>query len=730
MATNEDPAGTPRDGEPGGPVKSFQVPAAPGPAPFARVPKAQVHQASSLQTSPPAIVVVTAKVADPGGPKPVLSQTAAAAAVTPTSAQRRTVVITVPRSAGPPLPVAPQLPANIHIPPGMVLIRSDGGQLMLMSRQALAQVQQGARSGGGPAGAIPSPQVRAPPGPSPRSSSVGRQAAAGQSGEKVTMLRMPTSATFRPAALQNPAVVKVIGPAAVPTRMTTAERGAPFRPVAVVTKKEPPPALSQETLESVKKCKNFLVTLMKLASSDSKSANMATNVRDLVRNLLEGKMEADEFTEALYRELKSTPQPCLVPFLKKSLPAVRRLTADPQAFIQQACCSSSVAVKNPNGDPASSPKTLHQSSGASALPQSRTLASKSFGTTSSPGVAPVQLGKPFAGGLSVRPPLARDPPCATRLALGNSSASSYKEDDDINDVASMAGVNLREENAQILTGAVGSVVRSCQDQLFLSAGPALGRILRAGRPLGVTEVGPEVVALVSHATQECLRGLLEKLTVTADHRKAAPEDDLRHDGVSDVRSQLRFLEEVDALKKKRKDEEEKDRLMRLARSRSHPDDPLQQQLRQRAKEVTLHSLVRARGRSLVGHVFVVVVQLQQMEEAQLQQREANLTALAAIGPRKKKAPNHTGGHVRPTAPQAARESRHAARFAAVHGAQPLPAPLAHLLQGHAVTGPARTCNFRLSPPQNPPIGFSHERERKGRSVRRLHYRPPKTKRQM
>ncbi len=45
--------------------------------------------------------------------------------------------------------------------------------------------------------------------------------------------------------------------------------------------------------------------------------------------------------------------------------------------------------------------------------------------------------------------------------------------------------------------------------------------LGVGQALGVTDVGPEVVALVSHATQECLRGLLEKLTVMAEHRKAA-----------------------------------------------------------------------------------------------------------------------------------------------------------------------------------------------------------------
>lgn len=55
-----------------------------------------------------------------------------------------------------------------------------------------------------------------------------------------------------------------------------------------------------------------------------------------------------------------------------------------------------------------------------------------------------------------------------------------REDDDINDVASMAGVNLREENAQILTTMVGSVVQSCQDQPFLSPNSVLSRILHTG----------------------------------------------------------------------------------------------------------------------------------------------------------------------------------------------------------------------------------------------------------
>lgn len=50
---------------------------------------------------------------------------------------------------------------------------------------------------------------------------------------------------------------------------------------------------------------------------------------------------------------------------------------------------------------------------------------------------------------------------------------------------------------------------------------------------------------------------------------------------------------------------------------------------------------------LTNHLTLFSVQLQQMEEAQLQQREANLTALAAIGPRRKRPLEQTESQVGP-----------------------------------------------------------------------------------
>eukprot|EP00069_Balaena_mysticetus_P007676 bmy_19367T0 len=102
--------------------------------------------------------------------------------------------------------------------------------------------------------------------------------------------------------------------------------------------------LSPTMLENVKKCKNFLAMLIKLACSGSQSPEMGQNVKKLVEQLLDAKIEAEEFTRQLYVELKSSPQPHLVPFLKKSVIALRQLMPNSQSFIQQCVQQTSSEV--------------------------------------------------------------------------------------------------------------------------------------------------------------------------------------------------------------------------------------------------------------------------------------------------------------------------------------------------------------------------------------------------
>ncbi|XP_046996257.1 transcription initiation factor TFIID subunit 4 isoform X2 [Schistocerca americana] len=205
-------------------------------------------------------------------------------------------------------------------------------------------------------------------------------------------------------------------------------------------------------------------------------------------------------------------------------------------------------------------------------------------------------------------------PVAKEKEKKSFSSAGYTGDDDINDVAAMGGVNLAEETQRILgsTEFVGTQIRSCKDEIFLHAAPLQQRIRQIVARHGLTEEpSPEVAALISHATQERLKNLIEKLSIIAEHRIDVIKMDPRYEVTQDVKGQLKFLEELDRVERKRHEEHERELLLRAAKSRSKSEDPEQAKLKAKAKE------------------------MQRAEMEELRQREANLTALQAIGPRKK-----------------------------------------------------------------------------------------------
>ncbi|MED6291249.1 hypothetical protein CHARACLAT_021546 [Characodon lateralis] len=204
---------------------------------------------------------------------------------------------------------------------------------------------------------------------------------------------------------------------------------------------------------------------------------------------------------------------------------------------------------------------------------------------------------------------------AQRNKLKEAGGGTFKDDDDINDVASMAGVNLSEENARIMATSselVGIVTRSCKDEAFLSISSLTRIVLQIGKRFGVSELGTDVISYISHVTQQRLRNILEKASLVAQQKNINYKEEERCEQVSDVRAQLKFFEQLDQMEKQRKEDQEREILLKAAKSRSRQEDPEQLRLKQKAKE------------------------MQQLELAQIRQREANLTALAAIGPRKKR----------------------------------------------------------------------------------------------
>lgn len=93
-------------------------------------------------------------------------------------------------------------------------------------------------------------------------------------------------------------------------------------------------------------------------------------------------------------------------------------------------------------------------------------------------------------------------------------------DDDINDVAAMGGVNLAEESQKILgsTEFVGTQIRSCKDEVLLNLPLLQQRIRQKMARHGLDDPSQDVSVLISHATQEYIKNISEKLSVIAEHR--------------------------------------------------------------------------------------------------------------------------------------------------------------------------------------------------------------------
>ncbi|XP_048403166.2 transcription initiation factor TFIID subunit 4-like isoform X2 [Stegostoma tigrinum] len=602
-----------------------------------------------------------------------------------------------------------QLASGFTIPPGMILVRTESGQLVMVPQQALAQAQAQAQC----PGSI-SPRPSAPtsvatfrltssqpamtissirPG-HPLQAKVVQPAATPVNAMSVAASQpIPTAAptlvsgcTSTPQAActtifsgvtshhiitsqtqaQSQASASSQSQSATKTQLQVHPQVTPSSPlpgtptvtqVSVASRSAPLGRAGQEMQENVKKCKNFLATLIKLASHSGQSADTSRNVKSLVQDLLDYKIEPEEFTDRLQSELNSSPQPYLVPFLKKSLPALRQSLVHNQQYILQVnqqtqgvasiqttstvpstgavttvVAGSSVQIRQPITD--------NTVPGTNAVTQAHISLAQQGRSTHLIIQPPVQTVKRQSGpGGQVRLPSVVTPSTRpagkTSLLQGSKGLSgpllqvtanqknkssdpgggSFRDDDDINDVTSMAGVNLSEESANILATnsyLVGTQIRSFKDEAFLASGPLHRRILETAKRFGITDVPIDIVNTISIATQERLKMIIGKLTSIAQHRMETHKDHEWYEQATDVRTQLKFFEHLERLEKQRKDDQEREILLKAAKSRSRQEDPEHARLKQKAKE------------------------MQQQELAQMRQRDANLTALAAIGPRKKR----------------------------------------------------------------------------------------------
>uniref|UniRef100_T1I5P6 TAFH domain-containing protein n=1 Tax=Rhodnius prolixus TaxID=13249 RepID=T1I5P6_RHOPR len=76
----------------------------------------------------------------------------------------------------------------------------------------------------------------------------------------------------------------------------------------------------------------FLANLLELSSREPKTVER--NVRSLIQELVDMKVEPEQFCDRLERLLNASPQPCLIGFLKKSLPLLRQSMVNNELVIE------------------------------------------------------------------------------------------------------------------------------------------------------------------------------------------------------------------------------------------------------------------------------------------------------------------------------------------------------------------------------------------------------------
>ncbi|XP_012544788.1 transcription initiation factor TFIID subunit 4 isoform X3 [Bombyx mandarina] len=443
----------------------------------------------------------------------------------------------------------------------------------------------------------------------------------------------------------------------IPGQMPAAPMATPVIPASIpnINCGTPPPQSQPPTVTTVKpsdntkeKCRNFLANLLDLSSKEPPSVEM--NVRNLIQELIDAQVEPEEFCNRLERLLNASPQPCLIGFLKKSLPLLRQSLVTKELVIEginpPAPHIAFSTMPSP-AQPVVATSNIQLQQKPPSKPGSTIAVLQNIPVHTKINVSKVSSGKSMQLNNKGAFPRGQLPSAAlsTVLTPGKSllkdkekKSSSYSQpftddkmagDDDINDVAAMGGVNLAEESQRILgsTEMIGTQIRSCKDEYLVPTSVMQARVKAIIARHNLDEPTGEVAALISHAVQERLKNLIEKLAVIAQHRiDHFIKSDSRYEVTQDVKGQLKFLEELDRVDKKRREDSEREMLLRAAKSRSKNEDPEQAKLKAKAKE------------------------MQRAELEELRQREANLTALQAIGPRKKprlEAPGASGDTATP-----------------------------------------------------------------------------------
>ncbi|KAM3725608.1 Transcription initiation factor TFIID subunit [Dirofilaria immitis] len=317
-------------------------------------------------------------------------------------------------------------------------------------------------------------------------------------------------------------------------------------------------ANAAEQASMVSKCARFFKTLIHLSQQPDQQQGQQTAVRvtELVKLVIYGSMPPEVFTSRLQEALRSQAQPHLLPFLQRTLPALRAALQKGEVIIE--------------GIGATAP----QQSPLPDIPQSSTWDTNTQRTNNENSY------------------VAQRSSNAPQPVMINGSIGSYTKTEGSDEYST------EESSSEIEV----RTLPPSQIQYKLLNGDVIARKIQRAMPDGGIPQD-EVVAMISQAAEFRLRVMLAKLAIVAEHRLEPLRNHPYYRTIDDTRRQLRFVEELERLEYERRENREKEALIRLSKTKGKDKDTLVEKAKQ----------------------------LQRADQEAARNRDANAAAIAALG---------------------------------------------------------------------------------------------------
>uniref|UniRef100_A0A1I7YYF6 TAFH domain-containing protein n=1 Tax=Steinernema glaseri TaxID=37863 RepID=A0A1I7YYF6_9BILA len=405
--------------------------------------------------------------------------------------------------------------------------------------------------------------------------------------------------------------------------------------------------------QAVMKCARFFRTLIQLSNQPDhqQSAELVTG---LVRDVIKGQLEVEQFTARLQKALGSKAQPHLQPFLQKTLPALRDQMQRQELILEGMNLSQIVGVI-PAGDAStfSAPEAppVSFSNGQQIVMQQR-IPPPGMGNVQyvqsgqhlikTDGPAPMtRMGSMGVNGtpspasvLSTPPPNSVGAPPSILVKSepiepGTPVSISSQHEDQPKSNAPGPSITYAQAAPQMpattVTAPVAAPAEQIQTKPFtnvqmlnqyrvLSLDVLLSRIRHAmpetsSAPSSANSLpaDDQALTLLAQAAEYRLRKVLTHVSTTAEHRSEQLRSNPNYRQLDDHRRQLKFVEEMEKIDYERRENREKEALIRMSKSKGKDKDTLE-----KAK------------------------QIQQADQLAARNRDANAAAMAALSGTKKR----------------------------------------------------------------------------------------------